>query len=413
MRWKMRTTTCRFRRCLVLIAGALVAPAVLWAQPRDTTASRTHVVRSGETLWRLAAVYLGAGRRWPEIQQLNQRLIVSPSSLVVGSTIRIPAVGTSPTDSRSARSDSVPARPTASPVSLPAQPAPAQSRTLPQPPSADTTRVVAGDTIVDPPARTIFFGARPGGGFAPPTVMPDSSGSAKAPDSLVVGAVRWSEAVSAPFIEEDARLQLAGRCVSTAPATDRQGTPSRTLSRGDRLTIEVPRGASTQPETRFVLARRGEVVAELGEVMVPTAIVRVIAPSAAGAGVSVEILSQFELASCDDLVLPIEVATTSAATRPVAVLGGAMGRVIWVARGALLPTLQHHIIVDIGAGAGLSPGAQVTVVSGPETAPPGVQEVAIATIVRVGQRTSSALVIRQTRPLIQPGMSVRVTAKLP
>ena len=66
----MRMTICRSRELVGFIAGAVLAPALLWAQPQDTT--RRHVVRPGDTLWSLAVTYLGDGQRWRDILQLNQ-----------------------------------------------------------------------------------------------------------------------------------------------------------------------------------------------------------------------------------------------------------------------------------------------------------------------------------------------------
>lgn len=48
----------------------------------------THIVEEGDTLWSLAVRYLGDGKRWPEIQQLNDG--VNPAKLPLGKELKIP-----------------------------------------------------------------------------------------------------------------------------------------------------------------------------------------------------------------------------------------------------------------------------------------------------------------------------------
>lgn len=62
--------------------------------PRPTrTAStvRRHTVVRGDTLWHIAARYLGAGVRWPEIFRLNQAIIRNPNLIFPGQVLKIPA----------------------------------------------------------------------------------------------------------------------------------------------------------------------------------------------------------------------------------------------------------------------------------------------------------------------------------
>ena len=54
----------------------------------NATGQPTHIFQSGDTLWSLAARYLGAGNRWPEIAQLNG--IGDPNGISNGTPILIP-----------------------------------------------------------------------------------------------------------------------------------------------------------------------------------------------------------------------------------------------------------------------------------------------------------------------------------
>ncbi|WNO25841.1 LysM-like peptidoglycan binding protein [Arthrobacter phage Altadena] len=52
--------------------------------------SRTHTVVRGDTLWGIAARYLGNGARWPEIHRLNLSKIRNPHWIYPGQVFRIP-----------------------------------------------------------------------------------------------------------------------------------------------------------------------------------------------------------------------------------------------------------------------------------------------------------------------------------
>ena len=359
----MKTTIFRFS-WLMLLAGALVAPVSLSAQRADST--RTHIVKAGETLWSLAQTYLGDSQRWREIMALNSA-VRAPDALTVGSTIRIPVrAATRPPSRDSVRRviiDSTPSRP---------QPTTAR----------DTVR------------RTIFFGAQPAGGF----VRTDSVRRV-AVDSGVPAHV--FEAMSAPFVADSATLSRAGRCVSVGPAGTRE--TGGVLLHGT-LSVELPAGASPDTAARWLLVRRGPVLAGLGTVAVPTGVVRLTS----SAGPTAEIVAQFDAMSCSDAVLPAVALPATSRGRLTTVTDGASGVVAWVASESLLPTLQHALILDIGAESGVRPGDRVTVYGANGTA-----VVASADVVRVDRRSATALVVRQSLGSLAAGLRVRVTEKLP
>jgi nucleoid-associated protein YgaU len=51
----------------------------------------THEVAAGENLWKLAVQYLSAGKRWPEIYELNRENISNPELILVGQELQIPS----------------------------------------------------------------------------------------------------------------------------------------------------------------------------------------------------------------------------------------------------------------------------------------------------------------------------------
>jgi len=55
----------------------------------ETKAFREYVIKENDTLWKIAARYLGAGNRYEEIVQLNKTM--NPDKLVVGTKLKLPA----------------------------------------------------------------------------------------------------------------------------------------------------------------------------------------------------------------------------------------------------------------------------------------------------------------------------------
>jgi cell shape-determining protein MreC len=89
------------------------------------------------------------------------------------------------------------------------------------------------------------------------------------------------------------------------------------------------------------------------------------------------------------------------------VSNGAQGRIAWVADESILPSLQHALIVDIGAESGVRPGDHVTIY--------GAQGAVMASaeVVRVEPTSTTVRVIHQTQAKLSAGLPVRVTEKLP
>lgn len=244
------------------------------------------------------------------------------------------------------------------------------------------------------PTRTIFF--------RPQTAVDTTAPAAAEPAS----AVRPFEAATAPFVLDSARLSLAGRCLDVSTAGGQAAMGESGVSLLERVTITLPVGAPADTQTRVVLTRRGPYLLD-GHVMIPTAVVRVRSP---GPPVEAAIVSQFDVVSCADAdVLPLQLPTVPESARPYAVAGGPEGTVVWVPGEALLPTLQHYVIVDLGSAAGVRPGDQVTVydASDPEAV------TAVATVLRTSSHSATAVIIDQSRARISPGARARITAKLP
>jgi len=56
-----------------------------------STETQYYTIESGDTLWGIAAKFLGNGSKYPEIFEANREVIEDPDKIFVGQKIRIPA----------------------------------------------------------------------------------------------------------------------------------------------------------------------------------------------------------------------------------------------------------------------------------------------------------------------------------
>jgi hypothetical protein len=325
-----------------------------------------HVVKRGDTLWDLAKAYLKDPFRWPEVFQRNTDIVENPHWIYPGETIRIPASEVKP---------EVLARIATKPA-----------------PSAD---------------RTVFSSL-------PPGMVADRIGS----NGEVLGrdatsGVPRGEIESAPFAMKKGGPANHGRL---AAAYDRPGIVAaagdRRFQLNDRVFVELPKGVAGRPGDLMLSYRLGEEISEVGQVVIPTGIIRIEA-SSFGQPMG-RIVRQFGEIDLDQSMIQLESIPASVG-RPVAVPPGPAERVIYIANDPVLPSLQNYVMLSAKSANGVRVGDQFTLIDDsvdPRHPAPAVPA-AIGEVVRVTPYAVTVIVVDHEQPRIYPGMLARLSARAP
>jgi hypothetical protein len=351
----------------------------------DTAREVTHTVKKGDTLWDLAQYYLKDPFRWPEIFRRNTDIVENPHWIYPGEIIRI--WGDQVRPEALARADS-----TGNVVShIVTVPAPSQPQTL-QSGGPELTIFAsplsraAAEIEQQVVSRSRSSGVRRGEVEAAPYV--DRRGGPVGPGKLIASVDRFGiETVSA-----EARFQL-----------------------NDRVYFQPPRGLVARVGDRYMTYVMGDQLPGVGQVVVPTGIVRVESV-AAGQPAEVRIVRQFGEIRIDQALIPFfDVILPGSATNPIA--GGAAGKVLYVHQHPVLPSIGHYVVVSPASGSGIKVGDEFSFIDGSTgrrdsgAAPP--VSAGVAQVVRVTPFAATAIIVSQTQPTIREGMAVRLTGKMP
>lgn len=347
---------------------ALAAPTTAAAQDSAATTAvetRTHTVRRGDTLWDLSRAYLGDAFLWPQIYRMNTATVEDPHWIYPGERLVLPdaAAVAAETDDEEGTEE-------------------ADEATF-----AAVTRSPEERLVLEPPAR-----------------------SALAP-------VRAGEILPAPFVDRAGGPAGAGRIVRTAAETSvRSKVGEQALLLNDEVYIAAPKGQSPTAGDRYLVYTLGPRVEKLGQLVVPTGILRVESAEG-GTAPRARLTRQFGRVLAGQLLLPLDADVPTTGDRPTAVDGGSLSTVVWVTDQPVLPSLQRYLVIDASARAGTRVGDQFTLVR-PRQAMAGSlplpeEPIAIAQVVRVTPYAATAIVLSQEHPAIARGTRARVTAKMP
>lgn len=355
-------------------AAIFTVVSVPTARAQEVTAdSATHTVKKGDTLWDLASAYLGDPYLWPEIYRLNTDQIEDPHWIYPGEVLRLPA-----------RARGLVA----------AEPGPT-------PQVAEGPRRSTGPTVFTP--RTL---PRPRGSMMateapPPRVNP-------------------GDFTRAPYFTEGMGPKGAGTMLVGAdiPGIDKPNATSN-FQMFDRVLMSPPKGSAVREGDRFIAYREGDYVEDVGTVVIPTAILRVVRAPQDGDAAIVEVRELYGQLNSEQHVVPLDTTGSGATEAPVPVATSRNAKIKSIVRESVLPSLDYYVLFDLTSTDGMKVGDEIEVYR-PRTEPktdigPAIPEVAIATgqVVRVTPYGATARITSQQQPAIRIGESVRVTARMP
>ena len=353
----------------------LLLPATSRAQDTRPDAA-THVVKKGDTLWDLAHSYLGDAYLWPEIYRINTDQIDDPHWIYPGEVLRLPVQRTAE----------------GAPV-LPDQPVTVADQ---------GPRRVAGPTV-----------------FRPRQLGRSSVGSQALlpPPRVTPGDVK-----QAPYFDRDGGPRGYGRVLMTAdlPGIDAH-RPTGNFQVSDRILITPPASRLAAVNDRYLAVSLGDLVEDVGQVMIPTALLRVVRSPVDGEAAIAEVLELYGVLSSQDRLVSFDTAGTGATEAPVPVphRTGLTAKIRDIQRPAELPSLDAYLLFDLSTKQGLRPGDEIEiyherdVLTGEDG--PSIPEVLLGRgqVVKVTPYGATARVTAQEQPAIKVGEHVRITARMP
>lgn len=444
-------------------------------QVKDS-ATTTHVVRAGETLWGIAARFYGDGHQWPALAKRNRISTTGPAPLQVGMRLSVPA---SPTvrGAKAAAMAAAPADSTVPSVAL----AKAGEGTLPPPPparpsgslsaqtagkrnaaagagaakgrtpaaAAKAAAVAAIDTVtkpsVDADTSRVNFqpqhsselmmsrkGTRIGlvdletqeasrKSSEVETVfhrdLPDAAEAERRTRAVLrpnTPAPRQAEFDAAPFVVLQAELAKAGSILKRvgSPATSESGYPQRAIMT-DQIEVRPPAGVTYTVGQRLVAVTTPAAADKQSMIAIPAGIVEIVRVEA-GKPVLAVLKRQSGRVEQGQRLLP---ATGSSAPWLVVqklAQPDVKTSVRWIDPHELQPTLQSFLMLAAGTTQGVKAGDEFGLYrSGTKEQPSQESLVATVRVVRSETGGSSAVITHQYQSDIGIGLAARRLAKAP
>jgi hypothetical protein len=335
-------------------------------QQASTATPATHTVVQGETLWALAKQYFGDPLLWPEIYRLNTEVVEDPHWIYPGEELQITA-----TD------DTATAAPTA---------APSTSQSYLVTPAADTSAQPeqAPERYVSPTTGPTIFSQ------AGPRRRTDAQLERLAAASY--RAVRDGEYYSTGFLTENQKLPT-GRIIGDVQASSSRAGARMAVHLYDDVLVEAPPNDSLTPGNLLLAFRRGDEVGDYGEIVVPTALLRVKGSEEAG-HFRATVVRMFGPVGLDQELLDVQPFSFSNNRHAVAIVDGVVGQVIRMRDPHELAQRQQALFIDKGANDGLRPGDLIQIYrTRPDEIHGGTIEQNLARGVVVSTRASTATVV--------------------
>jgi hypothetical protein len=227
--------------------------------------------------------------------------------------------------------------------------------------------------------------------------------------------VRRSEFYSSGFLTEGQELPLGNLLGTVTPLQIEAENRGTTAPLFAKVAVTPPAGARYQVGDTLMVLRMGREVHGYGTVVVPTGLVRV--SDASRAEIVGEVIAAYGQIHDGQRVIPAEKFDDPGRVRPVPISDGVKGRVLAHRDAQPLTGPQDVIFLDRGRKDGVGLGDLFEIRATPHSREnaAGVVDDVMATVqvVHLGDRTSTARVLKVAQPDILAGTEVRQIAKLP
>jgi len=406
------------RTGLTAFMAVFAAPALLLAQ---NARPDSHTVRRGDTLWDLSRQYLGDPLLWPEIYRLNTSVVEDPHWIYPGEVLRLTG---------GAEVSAVPATDTPLPP-VEAAP-PAQGALADAGAEADTGAAMADAmpaegameeplALAEPQVGDLTEGAdaRDSVDLTP---LVGNSGRARAagPDlqlsfQRAYRPIRRSEFYSSGFLTEEQSLPFGTLLGLVTPLQIEEVSSRTTAQMYARVAVTPPRGGQYQVGDTLLVAVLQRELRGHGFVVSPTGLLRIIDVSRPEN--LAEVIATYGPVRDQQRVLPAEKFTDPGNVRPVPISDGVNGHLLAHRDEQPLTGPQDVVFLDRGRRDGVALGDLFELRQQPRDRRGAAAVIddamAVVQVVHVGERTSTARVVRVTQPNISPGTEARQVAKLP
>jgi hypothetical protein len=392
---------------IALAAGPTMAAAQdnsIAAAP--DTATQSHTVREGDTLWDLARQYRGDPFLWPDIYRMNTSVVEDPHWIYPGEILRLsateavasvpaedtPAPAQDSAASAAPLSDEVAESPAAGTEAAEQEQAPASLASLTQNPDAEESEPL--------------FGPRPGDTLHE---------TLKAYTDQPYRALRRSEFYSSGFLTENQKLPFGKMLGPVTPPQIRALTRNTNAMPYAIVAVSAPKGATYQVGDSLLVVQIGREVRHYGDVIIPSGMIQVT--DTADGTYLASVIAVYGPMRGGQSVLPLEKFGEPGGAKATPVSDGLRATLLGGSGRQDLKVPQMVVFLDKGRKDGVAPGDLFEVRRQPERLSDGtirIDEVmATLQVVHVRERSATARLLNVISPDIAPGTEARQVAKLP
>lgn len=375
----VRTSSSLLVGLTLSMLSTAVVPGTLFAQtPETPQPAADHPVVRGETLWDLAARYLGNPFSWPRIHELNRTLVPDPHWIYPGQLLRIPgAQGTV----------------VGGVAVIPAEGTPVAGVLTPQ-----------QDAAVRPgPGEPTVFARGESAGVRSTVIRREETPWPAVPRDIFLSA-DWIEPVEGAVLPRH-----------EGKITGFEGVAARVAAREtadvySEVRVTVTGDRTPVPGDILLAFRTGAAVPGAGRIAHPTGLLVVRRIDEAGVVAQVE--RPYDRVRLNDLVVPAPSFGLVAGVHPAPVTDGFEARILAFARPHELQVPGDIAFLDVGSGQGVKVGDEFVAVASRVGGWSGTVAGRLQ-VVSVREATASARIVTQDGAIFEAGLPVQLARRMP